>query len=177
MHTFARRTAGIIAAVAVVTLFTAGCDKDNKDSKSDTTTTVVVTTTEQPTTGGETTGATETKIATRDGEIAVGGTVLAKYNEFKGEAGPLGAPTGPEQDTPGGGISQEFAGGAICSSPTTGTHVVWGEIRKAWDENGGPGGKLGYPTSDETDIPGGKQSEFTGGNITWVNGQTSVNEK
>ncbi|MFC9996634.1 LGFP repeat-containing protein [Nocardia sp. NPDC127526] len=179
MHHFARRTAGIIAAVAVATTFAAGCDKDSdKDSKSDAsmTTTTEMAPASEPM--GETGGASETKIATRDGsEIAVTGDFLAKYNELGGESGPLGAPTGPEQDAPGGGKVQEFTGGAVYASSATGTHVVWGEIRKAWDENGGPGGKLGYPTTDETDIPGGKQSEFTGGTITWVDEKITVTEK
>ncbi|WP_067535913.1 LGFP repeat-containing protein [Nocardia crassostreae] len=178
MHHFARRTAGIIAAVAVATTFAAGCDKDSdKDSKSD----ASMTTTEMAPASepmGETGGASETKIATRDGsEIAVTGDFLAKYNELGGESGPLGAPTGPEQDAPGGGKVQEFTGGAVYATSATGTHVVWGEIRKAWNENGGPGGKLGYPTTDETDIPGGKQSDFTGGTITWVDQQITVTEK
>lgn len=179
MHTFARRSAGFIAAVAIVTLFVTGCSKDkDKDSKSDgATTSAMATTTAAEHAGGETGGATETKIATRNGDIAIGGDFLAKFTAMGGESGPLGAPTANEMDAAGGGKIQEFTGGAIVSSPTTGIHVVWGEIRKAWEENGGPGGKLGYPTSDETDITGGKQSEFTGGSVTWVDNKTTVNEK
>ncbi|WP_067818056.1 LGFP repeat-containing protein [Nocardia inohanensis] len=174
MHHFARRTAGIVAALAVVTAFAAGCDKDDKnDSASATSTTV--TTTVAATEHGEHTGATETKIATRDGgEIAVSGDVLAKYTAAGGATGPLGEPIGAQQEAAGGGVLQEFAGGAIYVAPGGPAHVVWGEIRKAYDENGGPGGKLGYPTSDETDIAGGKQSTFTGGTITWVDNKTTV---
>ncbi|WP_067703325.1 LGFP repeat-containing protein [Nocardia jejuensis] len=176
MHQFARRsTAGIIAAVAVVTMCAAGCSKDkDKDVKSDT---GMATTTEMAV-GTTTEHATETKIATRDGgEIAVAGDFLAKYTELGGPTGPLGMPTGAQQDAAGGGKWQEFDGGVIVTGPSTGIHVVWGEIRKAWEADGGPGGPLGYPTSDETDITGGKQSEFTGGSISWVGGQTTVTSK
>ncbi|MBL1076024.1 esterase [Nocardia sp. 2] len=179
MHHFARRTAGIIAAVAIVTMFTAGCSKDDKDGKSDTGMATVTTTmpaTSEHADDHESGEASETKIATRDGEVEVEGAILAKYNELGGVTGPLGDPTGPHQDAPGGGKVQEFAGGAIYYSPA-GTHVVWGEIAKAWDANGGPAGKLGYPTTDEFDIPGGKQSDFTGGTITWVDNKITVTEK
>ncbi|MFI1911803.1 LGFP repeat-containing protein [Nocardia sp. NPDC020380] len=182
MHHFARRTAGIIAALALVTALGAACDKDkdNKDNKSSATSTSMTanSTTEAPATSAEAGGATETKIATPGGgEIAVAGGILDKYNQMGGVTSPLGLPTGPATDAPDGGKVQEFDGGAIYSSPTHGTHVVWGEIRKAWEADGGAGGKLGFPTSDEYDIPGGKQSDFSGGSITWVNGQTTVTQK
>ncbi|MRH86625.1 esterase [Nocardia sp. SYP-A9097] len=173
MRTFARRSAGFIAAIAIVTAFTAGCDKDSKDSKSDTA--AATTTAMAAAVAAE--HATETKIATRDGELIVSGDFLAEYNEMGGVTGPLGLPTAAAQDGPGGGKIQEFAGGAIVSSPAAGIHVVWGEIRKAWEADGGPGGALGYPTTDETDITGGKQSDFTGGTITWVDNKTTITPK
>ncbi|MEU6579525.1 esterase [Nocardia sp. NPDC046763] len=173
MHHFVRRTAGIIAALAVVTALGAGCSKDDdKNSASSTTST---TTAAAP--AGDT-HAAETKMATRDGaEITVVGGILEKYNQMGGATGTLGMPTGPAQDAPDGGMVQEFNGGAIYSSPTLGTHVVWGEIRKAWDDQGGASGKLGYPASDEYDITGGKQSDFSGGSIAWVDNETTVTEK
>ncbi|WP_405485682.1 LGFP repeat-containing protein [Nocardia sp. NBC_00511] len=175
MHHFARRTAGIIAAIAVVTAMGAGCTKDKNDSSSSSSTTTAATTTAAAET---TTAAAETKIAGKDGtEITVAGGILDKYTQMGGATGTLGLPTGPATEAPDGGSVQEFDGGAIYSSSTHGTHVVWGEIRKAWDTDGGATGKLGYPTSDEYDIAGGKQSDFSGGSITWVNGQTTVTEK
>jgi hypothetical protein len=36
---------------------------------------------------------------------------------------------------------------------------------------------LGYPTRNEKDIAGGKKSDFTGSNITWVDGNTTVAAK
>ncbi|MFE3055407.1 LGFP repeat-containing protein [Nocardia sp. NPDC059239] len=174
MHHFARRTAGTVAVLAVVTALGAGCSKDdNKNSASSTTST-----TSAAAPAGDDTHAAETKMATREGAgIAVAGGILEKYNQMGGATGALGMPTGPAADAPDGGMVQEFDGGAIYSSPADGTHVVWGEIRKAWDDQGGAGGTLGYPTSDEYDITGGKQSDFGGGSITWVDNETTVTEK
>ncbi|MFI6868525.1 LGFP repeat-containing protein [Nocardia sp. NPDC050406] len=188
MNHFARRTAGIIAALALVSVIAAGCSDDDKDAKPSDTTTAMATATEHQ--GDHTTTAApdtdtdtpdndprETRIPTANGDIEVEGAILEKYNAFGGVNGALGEPTGDDADAPDGGKVQEFKGGAIYSSPTAGTHVVWGDIREAYLANGGPGGKLGYPTTDETDIPGGKQSDFTGGTITWINNQTTVTEK
>ncbi|MEC3916772.1 LGFP repeat-containing protein [Nocardia sp. CDC160] len=166
MHHFARRTAGIIAALAVVTALGAACNDKDKNSSSSTTTTAA-----------SQTHTAETKISTPNGEITLSGAVLEKYEQMGGANSPLGLPTGPAKDAPDGGSVQEFTGGAIYASSVHGTHVVWGEIRKAWEEDGGPSGKLGYPTSDEFDIPGGKQSDFSGGSITWVDNKITVTEK
>ena len=35
-------------------------------------------------------------------------------------------------------------------------------------------GKLGFPTSDETDTPGGKQATFEHGTITWKPGDAQA---
>lgn len=188
MNHFARRTAGIVAAVALVSGIAAGCSKDDKDGKSSDsgmTTTAMATATEHegehateaPKTEGMEPGAPETKIPTAHGEVTVAGSILEKYNAFGGATGVLGDPIADQKEAPGGGTVQEFEGGAIYSSPTGGTHVVWGDIRNAWIANGGPGGKLGYPTTDEMDVTGGKQSDFTGGTITWVDNQITVTEK
>lgn len=182
MHHFARRTAGIIAALALVSVIAAGCDKDDKDAKSDgsaTTTQMAEATDHQGDHGAPTpeTKVQETKIVTPNGDVVVEGSILEKYNAFGGVASPLGMPTGAQESAPDGGHVQEFAGGAIYSNPATGAHVVWGKIRDAWLAEGGPSGKLGYPTTDETDIPGGKQSEFSSGTITWVNDQITVIDK
>ncbi|MGW4355271.1 LGFP repeat-containing protein [Nocardia sp. NPDC004582] len=177
MHHFTRRTAGIIAAIAVAATLGAGCSKDDtKDSSSATSTTVATAQTGETHAGGGENHATETKIATPGGEIAVSGAVFEKYTQMGGATGKLGLPTGAATEVPGGWV-QEFDGGAIYASPEHGAHVVWGEIRKAWDERGGATGKLGYPTSDEYDITGGKQSDFSGGSITWVDNKTTVTEK
>ncbi|MQY19787.1 LGFP repeat-containing protein [Nocardia macrotermitis] len=189
MHHFARRSAATTMTLAAAALlFTAACSSNDSSSSSSSTTNAAATsaTGAANESGANQSGANEsganaaggeTKIQTPNGEISVSGHLLAKYNEMGGPAGALGAPTGKSVSGPDGGSCQEFTGGAICWSEKTDAHVVWGEIRKAWDGHGGINGKLGYPTTDEKDIANGKQSDFTGGTITWVNNQTSVTEK
>ena len=95
------------------------------------------------------------------------GTIADHYNEAGGASSPLGQPTSDELDGPNGGKYQTFDGGVIVFNLATGTYTVWGAIREAWEAQGGPGGPLGYPTSDEQDVDGGKQSNFEHGSISW----------
>ncbi len=97
----------------------------------------------------------------------VTGTIGDHYNEAGGASSPLGEPTSAEQDAPNGGKFQEFTGGVIYFSLPTGTWIVYGAIRAAWEAEGGAGGRLGYPTSDEQDIEGGKISHFENGSISY----------
>ncbi|WP_054816308.1 LGFP repeat-containing protein [Nocardia arizonensis] len=195
MHHFARRTAGYSTALLTAALLvTAGCgDNDDNDSNAASntasaaetesasmkmapaasgTTSAPVSATEETHAG---TATETTRIATQGGaEVTVSGDIYDKYAATEGPTGMLGVPLGAEQVGPGGGKYQDFVGGTIYQAPDGDPHIVWGEIRTAWEDNGGANGKLGYPTSDETDIPGGKQSTFTGGTITWVDGQITV---
>lgn len=180
MHHFARRTTGYTLAVAAsALLLVAGCsDDDDKDSNTAASVTGAVTSVMQHGQEQMSEAAEETKIATQGGaEVAVSGDILKKYTEAGGPAGPLGAPLEALENGPDGGKYQDFAGGTIYWGKDTGTHVVWGEIRKAWEENGGASGKLGYPTSDEKDVAGGKESTFSSGTISWVDGQITVTDK
>ncbi len=97
----------------------------------------------------------------------VKGAIGDHYNEAGGATSPLGEPTSDEQDAPNGGKYQEFTGGVIYFSLPTGTRTVYGAIRQAWEAEGGAGGRLGYPTSDEQDIDGGKISQFENGSISY----------
>ncbi|MEU2034986.1 LGFP repeat-containing protein [Nocardia amamiensis] len=192
MHHFARRTAGFTAVLAAAGLVVAGCG-DDEDAGTAPTTTTWMTTIASPTTttaatatdddeDRNTTGtpgaaAEETRIMTPAGEITVSGDIYAKYIQSGGPTGPLGLPLQAKEDGPDDGEFQDFTGGTIAEARDGEPYVVWGEIRKAWEENGGPNGRLGYPISDEKDIPGGKQSDFTGGTITWVDGTITVTPK
>ena len=52
---------------------------------------------------------------------------------------------------------------------------MWGEIRTAWEAEGGADGDLGFPISDEEQTPEGARSNFQFGYITWAPGaQTQV---
>lgn len=133
---------------------------------------------EAPTASGtatESPAPSTTQIAGSDGkEYTVEGPILDKYNSLNQAAKTdLGKPTGNEQKTPDGGVYQQFDGGVIVHK--TQSYVVWGKIRDKWNELGGSQGKLGYPTSDETDTAdGGKQSTFEHGTITWKPGDADA---
>ncbi|WP_290713358.1 MULTISPECIES: alpha/beta hydrolase-fold protein [Gordonia] len=68
-----------------------------------------------------------------------------------------------------GGRAQDFRGGRIITGPK-GPKIVGGAIGGAYVSVGGPGGKLGLPTSSErvTKDRKGKVSDFQRGKITWT---------
>ena len=108
------------------------------------------------------------------GDVSMDGPTAAAY-EKSGGAAALGAPTAMAA-TAGDGTMLAFTNGTIFSSPSTGAHLVQGEILKAYTAQGGPTGKLGFPTSDETETGGGYKvsgggwvSEFQHGTIAWTN--------
>ncbi|MFJ2834577.1 MULTISPECIES: LGFP repeat-containing protein [Nocardia] len=207
MNHFARRTAAGSAAIlaAAGLLLAAGCSDDDKDKANDTVGTVTsvmggagttttageggMTTTPgeggmttTPEAGSPSTSATaaggSTTISTPNGDITVSGEVYKKYVAAGGASSPLGMPEEAQESGPNGGQYQDFTGGTIYWSSDSGAHIVWGDIRETWEDEGGANGPLGYPTTDETNTAnGGKQSEFTGGTIVWVNGETTVTKK
>ena len=61
------------------------------------------------------------------------------------------------------GVGQDFAGGKIFYSPSTGAHVVTGQVLAKYESVGGPLGDLGFPTSSEADgglKPASRMSTF-----------------
>ncbi|KSZ59035.1 esterase [Rhodococcus pyridinivorans KG-16] len=105
-----------------------------------------------------------------DGEqVELSGPILQKYDEVGGASSPLGAATGQQEEV-GDGYVAEFEGGIIAWSPDTDAHIVWGEIRTAWEAAGGAGGDLGFPITDEEQTPDGARSNFQFGYITWAPG-------
>lgn len=108
------------------------------------------------------------------GDVTLDEATAAKYQEAGGEAA-LGLPTGQPEKV-GNGTAQAFAKGTIFSSPSTDTHLVQGEILKVYQDQGGPAGPLGFPTTDESKTAGGPGvanggwvSEFEHGSISWLN--------
>jgi hypothetical protein len=108
------------------------------------------------------------------GDVALDGPTAAAYEKLGGAA-VLGAPTAVAEAV-GEGTVLAFANGTIFASPSTGAHLVQGEILNTYNAQGGPGGNLGFPTSDETQTGGGPKmngggwiSEFQHGTISWTN--------
>ncbi len=77
-------------------------------------------------------------------------------------------PVTDERGTPDGiGRYNHFQGGSMYYSHASGTHEVHGSIRARWAGLGWERGRLGYPTSDEFSITGGRRSNFQHGYISW----------
>ncbi|WP_432494678.1 LGFP repeat-containing protein [Kineococcus gypseus] len=105
------------------------------------------------------------------GAHAVRGLIRDAYAWAGWENGRLGFPTTSQIPTPNGrGAYNVFQGGSIYWGPGIGAHVVWGAIRDAWAATGWESGQLGFPTSSEFDIPGGKRVNFERGFIEWSAG-------
>ncbi|UTT49635.1 LGFP repeat-containing protein [Rhodococcus gordoniae] len=185
MKRIPRRRAALVAAAAAVGLVVAGCsdDRSAEDTVGSATSAVqsaaegvasgAQSAVESITQGDDSPEASEpaadqsSAVPGPGGEqVELSGPILQKYNEVGGASSPLGAATG-EQEEVGDGYVAEFEGGIIAWSPDTDSHIVWGEIRTAWEAAGGAGGDLGFPISDEEKNADGARSNFQFGYITW----------
>jgi uncharacterized protein with LGFP repeats len=103
------------------------------------------------------------------GANAIKGQIQDKWASLGWELGILGYPTTDDLTTPDGvGHFNHFTNdGSIYWTPTTGANSVHGAIRAKWASMGWETSCLGYPTSDEMAITGGRQSNFQHGDITY----------
>jgi hypothetical protein len=114
------------------------------------------------------------------GAREVHGSILGRFLALGSVRGPLGYPITDERVTPDRiGRYNHFAGSggsSIYWTLATGAHEVYGSIRDRWEATGWERGPLGYPTSGEYAIPGGRRSDFQRGWITFdaVTKQTQV---
>jgi uncharacterized protein with LGFP repeats len=107
----------------------------------------------------------------------VHGGINEKWAAMGRERSVLGYPVTDELPTPDGvGRANHFQGGSIYWTPSIGAHEVHGGIRETWAAMGWERSVLGYPTSDEFSIPGGRRSNFEHGTISWnaATGATTV---
>jgi uncharacterized protein with LGFP repeats len=181
MRKITQRAAAFSAAIAGIALIGSGCQAakekgsealSSASSAGSAASSAVSSVIAEPSTSAESGAASSTEMQGADGkEYTVSGPILEKYNSLDATAKQsLGEPTGNAQTNPDGGVYQQFDGGVIVH--TTRSYVVWGKIRDKWNELGGSQGKLGYPTSDETNTAGGgKQTTFEHGVITWKPGE------
>jgi uncharacterized protein with LGFP repeats len=81
----------------------------------------------------------------------------------------IGLPTTDQTATPDavGRFNHFQYNGSIYWKASTSAHIVMGDIRARWASLGSERSRLGYPTSDEFAITGGRRSNFEHGYITW----------
>jgi peptidoglycan/xylan/chitin deacetylase (PgdA/CDA1 family) len=102
------------------------------------------------------------------GAFEVRGAILTKYRSLGTVTSFLSFPTTDERGCPDGvGRYNNFQGGSIYWTPTTGAHEVHGAIRTKWASLGWERGFLRYPLSDVVSVTGGRASQFQGGNVYW----------
>lgn len=93
-------------------------------------------------------------------------SIRDKWSALSWEVGVLGYPTIDSWcGLKDGGCWQEFQGGAVYWSPSTGTHYVTGALRQAWAETSWENGAFGYPIDDPVHdaATGGDWQRFQGG--------------
>lgn len=104
-----------------------------------------------------------------NGAWEVHGAIRARWEQTGWEKGPLGYPLSNEEVAPDGvGRFGHFQNGKIYWTPTTGAQEIYGSILGLWASQGYERSRLGYPTSGEYAVPGGRRNNFQGGYISWT---------
>ena len=118
--------------------------------------------------GGDASYFTKARIYWSSGTGAhwVQGALLAKYLAAGGPAR-YGLPTTDNSKVTGGYYVHFTGGRSIFWSARTGSHLVYGAIRRKYASMGFQRSCLGFPTTDEYAIPGGRRNRFVGGAITY----------
>ncbi|MFI0470174.1 N-acetylmuramoyl-L-alanine amidase [Saccharopolyspora sp. 5N102] len=103
------------------------------------------------------------------GAHVVHGAIRNTWAASGWETGTAGYPTTDELSTPDtiGRYNHFTKNASIYWTPDTGAHLVYGAIRDHWSALGWETSWLGYPTSDEYPVTGGRRSDFQGGYIEW----------
>jgi uncharacterized protein with LGFP repeats/glucose/arabinose dehydrogenase len=100
---------------------------------------------------------------------AIYGAIRARWSATGWETGPLGYPATDELSTPDGiGRFNHFSKtGSVYWTARTGAQDVYGAIRARWSAIGWERSYLGYPTSGEFGVAGGRRNNFQFGYIQW----------
>ncbi|GAA4739297.1 hypothetical protein [Gordonia alkaliphila] len=187
-----RKTAGIIAGLAAVTLLAAGCSSDDNKDTAASATSAVASAASSAVDDAKDAGKVELTAA--DGStVTLTGPIAAKYSAATDEQkADLGKPlTGDDASgtSDNGVVYQQFDGGVITArndDAGTPAYITWGKIRDAWnvernaqgepsdDGEGGSEGPLGAATSDETVNGDVRESTFEHGTITWNSADNKV---
>lgn len=94
-------------------------------------------------------------------------TTMAIYHRYDAaKGGPLAllGPVAPAEEVADGN-KQDYRDGAIYWHSDTGANIVRGQILATYLDNGGPGGRLGWPVGDETVEGEAIYSDFQHGQI------------
>ncbi len=108
----------------------------------------------------------------RGATFIVQGRIYVKYRALGDVTGWVGLPTSDEQAAPGNGRVSHFQNADIYWRSDTGAYEVHGAIRDQFQAQGGTGGFLGYPLTDESPVLQGASeigrfNRFQGGVIYW----------
>ena len=95
------------------------------------------------------------------------GAIGQRYVAGGGPTSGLGFPVASEVLEANGGTSQQFRGGRLYWSSSTGAHQIGGAVGERWLAAGGPSSGLGYPTSDDTAMGSGSGQTFRNGSLYW----------
>ncbi|CEA08356.1 LGFP repeat [Arthrobacter saudimassiliensis] len=95
------------------------------------------------------------------------GAIRTAYASLRYHSGRLGYPTSNEYGS-GRGVLQNYQGGWIAWSSTTGAHPFYGAIGNTYMSTGGPGGRLGLPTGAEETTGGRTVQTYEHGSISWT---------
>jgi uncharacterized protein with LGFP repeats len=135
------------------------------------------TTDEIAVTGGRASYFTKARIywSATTGAHSSRGVLLSKYLAAGGPAG-YGLPVTDDIRIAGGWKASFSQGRSIYWSSTTGAHLVHGPILTRYASLGYQASCLGFPTTDEYTISGGRRNRFVGGSITllYVNGTATA---
>lgn len=101
--------------------------------------------------------------------------IYRRYTDAKETPLALVAPAAPAEALDGG-KKQDFVDGTVFWSPATGAQIVRGQILATYLDNGGPGGRLGWPVGDETADGPVIFSDFQHGQIRLEDGSITVVE-
>jgi glucose/arabinose dehydrogenase len=112
------------------------------------------------------------------GARSVHGAIYRAWAGTGWEGGRLGFPLTDETTTPDQvGRYNHFEGGSVYWTQQTGAHVVEGAIRARWAALGWERSYLGYPTTDEYPVPGGRRADFQGGYVVWQAASGAVTDR
>ncbi len=110
------------------------------------------------------------------GAHGIWGGIRATWSRLGWETGPMGYPTTDETITPDriGRYNHFTKAASIYWSPRTGAHEIYGRIRERWSALGWENSYLGYPTTGEFGVSGGRQNNFQFGYTRWNAWNNSV---